>query len=35
MDVLSALLAGSSAMAWFVIIMMLAILFCGRSEKMK
>ncbi len=33
MGVLSALLAGSSAMAWFVIIMMLAILFCGpRSE---
>ena len=32
MGVLSALLAGSSAMAWFVIIMMLAILFCGHSE---
>lgn len=33
MGVLSALLAGSSAMAWFVIIiMMLAILFCGPSK---
>lgn len=32
MGVLSALLAGSSAMAWFVIIMMLAILFCGSSK---
>lgn len=32
MGVLSALLAGSSAMVWFVIIMMLAILFCGPSK---
>lgn len=32
MGVLSALLAGSSAMAWLVIIMMLAILFCGPSK---
>lgn len=32
MGVLSALLTGSSAMAWFVIIMMLAILFCGPSK---
>lgn len=32
MGVLSAVLAGSSAMAWFVIIMMLVILFCGPSK---
>lgn len=32
MGVLSAVLAGSSAMAWFVIITMLAILFCGPSK---
>lgn len=33
MSVLSALLASSSAMAWFVIIAMLAILFCGHTGR--
>lgn len=33
MSVLSALLASSSAMAWIVIITMLAILFSGHSER--
>lgn len=32
MNALSVLLASSSALSWFVIIAMFAIIFCGHSE---